>query len=153
ASRVGLPWALTPDGASVVYASGGLFVAPVDGSAPPRSIGAERDALAYDFALDPRGGRVVYRAGPAALYAGLYCAALDGGSAPLELVGPNARGEVRRYALAPDGRSVVFTSAHADGGATRLYRVALDGGAVAGTTVEGVAVELDPALTEVSDFA
>src|SRR5262249_25395122 len=131
-------------GARVVYVSGALFVAPLDGSTPPVALSSTAaGVVAYDFALGARGTRVVYRGGPAADYAGLFSAALDGASAPLELVAPYARGDVQSSALSADERGVVFTSAHADGSLPRLYRVATDGGAP---------VELDPGHARVRDF-
>jgi len=138
-SPLGEAWRITPDGARVVYLTGALFAAPIDGHGPAVRLDAEEaGGPVLDFALG-EGGRVVYRAGPEDRFAGLFSVALDG-SGTTALVAPNDTGEVMRaYALAPDGAFVVFLSQH-EGGA-RLYSVPVGGGTPAALGPPDAAVQ------------
>lgn len=81
---------LTPDRRTVVFegrasgtARGALFLAPVDASGPAVPLGTETLGSVRDFALDPGGTRVVFRAGFG--NPNLYVAPLDRSAPPLRL--------------------------------------------------------------------
>jgi len=128
-SPLGEQWALSPDGRRVVYLAGALLSVPLDGREASVRLDAPESGPVLDFVLGD-GGRVVYRAGGAGQYAGLFSAPLDGRGGASVLVAPNALGEVGRpYTLAAGGGFVLFPSHHEDGRMARLYSVPADGGA------------------------
>jgi Tol biopolymer transport system component len=103
-----------------------LWSVPVDGSAPPVGF-LSPQARVFDLWLTPRGTRVLFRAqnGDGRLH--VYCAPIDGSSAPVHLDGPIPR--YKFFApLFPDEDAVVYF-AGTTGGPSGTYRTRLDGSA------------------------
>lgn len=145
-----IPWSvlkyqITSDSSSVVvHAGSNIYSLPIDGSASAQQLDGSMIAGA-DWVCTPDDGHVVFLSGfPNDFTRGLYCAPLDGSSAPLELVPPlpNFPGtpgrEWRRLEITPDSERVVGVY---DG---ELYSARLDG-------LEP-AVQLSDAATYVWDF-
>jgi len=140
-------YAISPDETQVVFRCDvrvnndlELFVVPLEGlDAPPRRLNGD----VLDYALSPDGRRVVYRAdaridGRAELFSVPLAPSVPGHGRPTGgddepdvvalTVLETGTGVEDDWRIAPDGRQVFFRAA-LGGGATRLWRVPLDGSA------------------------
>jgi len=134
---------LSPDGRRVVYSADQeidqrfeLYSVPLDlGGQPPACVRVAAmharggDVEAYRLSTDA--SRVVYRADQDFDdQSELYCAPLDGSSAPVKLNAPLAAwGDVRDFAITANGTRVVYQADHEADERVRLYSVAIDGSA------------------------
>ena len=126
----GYSWKIAADGLRVVFLGPDLSSVAIDGSSDPVRLG-DPTAPTLDFVISSNGSRVVHRAAPPGLYAGLFSVAIDGSTPPVELVAPNDQGVVEHtYQLSRDGDSVVFASHHEDGSIAKLYCTSVGGGPV-----------------------
>lgn len=133
-------FALTPDGARVVYGawdSGSylfveLWTAPLDGGEAPRRLDARTTTGSVaSYAVSPDATRAVYLADHELhLVPELWSVPLDGSGLPLRLHPPLAAGQgVRAFAIGPDGARVVYAADADVPGTLELYSVPADGSA------------------------
>jgi Tol biopolymer transport system component len=160
-------YAVTADGRRVVYRAdqeidqqNELFSVPSSGHHPPlRGAGGEArvgsvrltplasgEDVQSDFALDPGGRRVVYRAGALTTRFELFQVPIDGSAPPLRLSGPLvASGNVTGFAASPDGTRVVYRADQRVNELHELFSVPSGGG-------PGVALDPLPAFADVDSF-
>jgi Tol biopolymer transport system component len=108
-----------------------LFVAPIDGSAPPRRLNGTLVAggdVHQAFEIDGTGTRVVYRADEKQDEVfELFSASLVAPAVPVQLTGPHvAGGDVVGFHTVPGGRHVVFTADHDTDDVFELYIAPVD---------------------------
>lgn len=127
----------SPDGARVVFlaggtapTSGGLFSVSIDGGTPIRlNRLADRAVTVADFAISADGQHVVYQSNELSGRQELFSVPLGGGTITnLSSEAPGPDGLVKRFAISPDGRQVVYTALRLTEGIDDLFVVAIEGG-------------------------
>lgn len=146
AGHAGVPYAITPDGARVVYSTGSaLFAVPIQGGASPIHLTAGQEPITgiNDLRIDARSRRAVYRADPGLRRRfDLFGVPLDGTLPPVRLNTPLvAAGSVQLGVELAAGGRVVYRADQEQDGVVELFATTQDASApvirLSGPLVQG----------------